>query len=163
MSTLAGPVITAADERHLEALMTVMRAAFEPAYGEAWSALQLAGSLGLATSFARQALDAEGNPIGFTLCRTAGPEVELLLIAVDPEERGQGLGRLLVETACRDAARRGASDMFLEVRENNLGARALYRSAGFRDIGRRVDYYAGSAGVRFAAITMRRQLDDLTC
>ena len=161
MSTLAGPAIALADERHLDALMTVMRASFDSIYGEAWSALQLAGSLGQPGSFARQALDNHNVAAGFTLCRVAGPEVELLLIAVDPRHRGQGFGRLLLETVCNDAYRRGASDLFLEVRENNDAARALYRRAGFVDVGRRADYYAGSTGDRYAAITMRRGLDDL--
>ncbi len=161
MSTLAGPMVTAADERHLDALMEIMRASFDPAYGEAWSALQLAGTLGQDNSFARQAIDARGALAGFTLCRAAGPEVELLLIAVQPQQQGLGFGRLLMETTCQDAFRRGASELFLEVRENNHAARALYRRAGFVDVGRRADYYAGSTGSRFAAVTMRRQLDDL--
>lgn len=161
MSTLAAPAIMAADERHLDALMVVMRASFEPDFGEAWSALQLAGTITMPSSFARQAIDARGLATAFTLCRAAGPEVELLLIAVDPRQRRSGLGRLMLETACRDAWRRGAGEVFLEVRENNLSARGLYQKAGFVDIGRRADYYAGSEGMRFAAITMRRQLDDL--
>lgn len=158
MSTLAGPAITFADERHLEALMTVMRASFDASFGEAWSTLQLAGTMGLSSSFARQALDGHGTATGFTLCRAAGPEVELLLIAVHPEHRGRGIGRLLLDTACEDAYRRGACELFLEVRENNTPARGLYRRAGFLDVGRRADYYAGSQGDRFAAITMRREL-----
>lgn len=162
MSTLAGPVIAPADERHLEALMAVMRTAFEPRYGESWSALQLAGTMGLGSSFARQALGPDGRARGFSLCRSAGVEVELLLIAVDPAERGKGYGLMLMQTACQDAFRHGASELFLEVRENNIAARALYRRSGFVDVGRRSDYYSGSAGERFAAITMRRQLDDLT-
>lgn len=162
LSTLAGPVVAFADERHLDALMDVMRVSFDAAYGEAWSALQLAGTLGQSTSFARQALDGhDATAAGFTLCRTAGPEVEVLLIAVRPRQRGRGVGTLLLETACNDAFRRGASEIFLEVRENNLAARALYRKTGFVDVGRRADYYAGSLGDRYAAITMRRQLDDL--
>jgi ribosomal-protein-alanine N-acetyltransferase len=161
MSTVAGPVIVAADERHLDALMDVMRASFDPSYGEAWSSLQLAGTLGLDASFARRALDNEGVTIGFALCRVAGPEVELLLVAVAPEERGRGLGRLLVETVTRDAARKGAKDLFLEVRENNTAARRLYLSLGFREVGHRPDYYAGHSGTRFAAVTMKRSIDDL--
>ncbi|PZN96737.1 MAG: ribosomal-protein-alanine acetyltransferase [Alphaproteobacteria bacterium] len=161
MSTLAGPVVSHADARHLDALMDVMRASFDPVYGEAWSALQLGGSLGQTGSFARQAFDRDNAAAGFTLSRAAGPEVELLLIAVRPEHRGRGFGRLLLETACNDSLHRGASDVFLEVRENNLPARALYRRMGFVDVGRRADYYAGSSGDRYAAITMRRRLDDL--
>jgi ribosomal-protein-alanine N-acetyltransferase len=161
MSTVAGPVIVPADERHLEGLMMVMRAAFDPAFGEAWSALQLAGTLAMDNNFARRALDADGMTIGFALCRGAGPEVELLLVAVVPRERGRGVGRQLVDTVSADAARRGASDLFLEVRENNLAARRLYRSLGFVDVGRRPDYYAGADGNRYAAITMKRSIDFL--
>ncbi len=161
MSTLAPPVITFADERHLESLMMVMRASFDSAYGEAWSTLQLGGSIGMASSFARQALDREGRAIGFTLCRAAGPEVELLLIAVEPTQRGNGLGQRLVETAIQDSWRRGASELILEVRENNIAARTLYEKSGFRSVGHRPDYYAGSDGTKFGAITMKRLLDDL--
>lgn len=158
MSTLAGPVILDADERHLDALMAVMRVAFDSRYGEAWSALQLGGSLAQDASFARQALGADGGTTGFTLSRAAGPEVEMLLIAVCPQQRGRGVGRMLIDTVCNDARRRGASEVFLEVRENNAAARGLYRKTGFVDVGRRADYYAGVSGERFAAITMRRGL-----
>jgi [ribosomal protein S18]-alanine N-acetyltransferase len=161
MSTLAPPVIAPADERHLDALMAVMAASFDPAFGEAWSALQLAGTLGLETSFARQSLDARGRATGFTLCRAAGPEVELLLIAVHPGERGQGLGRSLVARAFDDALHRGASEVFLEVRDNNLAARALYQHSGFTPVGHRPDYYTGVSGDRYGAITMRKLLADL--
>ncbi len=158
MSTIAGPVITAADEQHLDQLMAVMAASFDPAYGEAWSAVQLAGTLGLEASFARRALDRDGHAIGFALCRVAGPEVELLLVAVVPEARGQGLGRLLVEEMTTQAARLGATDLFLEVRENNQIARQLYDKLGFSEVGRRADYYAGIGGRRFAAVTMKRDI-----
>lgn len=161
MSTIAGPVIAPADERHIDALMEVMRASFDPAYGEAWTALQLAGTLGLEASYARRALDADGRTIGFALCRAAGPEVELLLVAVSPHGRGRGLGRMLVENVIDAAAQRNARDMFLEVRENNLTARRLYHGLGFADVGRRADYYAGTGGTRFAAVTMKRSISNL--
>ena len=160
VSPLIAPVIAPADARHIDALMVVMRASFDPAFGEAWSALQLGGTLALDSSFARQALDAAGVAQGFTLSRSAGPEVELLLIAVHPGQRGNGMGRALINTACLDAARRSASEIFLEVRENNQAALALYRQAGFLEVGRRPNYYAGGTGVRFAALTMRRRLDN---
>ncbi len=160
VSPIAPLVVAPADARHLDALMVVMRASFDPAFGEAWSALQLGGTLALDNSFARQAIDAAGVAQGFTLSRSAGPEVELLLIAVHPGQRGAGLGRALVHAACHDAAVRGALEIFLEVRENNQAALALYREAGFLEVGRRPDYYAGAMGTRFAALTMRRRLDN---
>ena len=160
MSTLALPVIAPADERHLGALMAVMRDSFDPEFGEAWSALQLAGTLGMASSFARQSIDLRGNTVGFTLCRAAGPEVELLLIAVHPDQRGTGIGKMMIETTCSDALLRGASEIFLEVRDNNHPARSLYRRTGFVDVGERPDYYTGATGTKFGAITMRRGLDN---
>ena len=160
VSPLIAPVIVPADARHIDALMVVMHASFDPAFGEAWSALQLGGTLALDSSFARQALDAAGVAQGFTLSRSAGPEVELLLIAVHPGQRGNGMGRALINTACLDAVRRSASEIFLEVRENNQAALSLYRQAGFLEVGRRPNYYAGVTGARFAALTMRRRLDN---
>lgn len=160
MTVLTVPQILAADARHIDRLMMVMSVAFDQQFGEAWSAGQLAGTLMLDGSFARQATDVAGNTIGFTLSRAASVEVELLLIAVAPGQRGGGIGRLLLETVLADAMHRGASEVFLEVRENNVAARQLYRSAGFVDIGSRPNYYTGTAGARFSAITMRRNIHD---
>ena len=62
-------------------------------------------------------------------------------LTVTPEGRGRGLGRFLLRLAKDLATRRGAREAFLEVRESNLAARALYRSAGFSEVGRRPGYY----------------------
>jgi len=151
------PSILPADLGHLDELMQVMRASFDPRFGEAWSALQLAGTIGQENAFALRAI-VDGAVAGFCLCRLAGPEVELLLIAVAPPSQGSGRAQALISSAQRLALSRGATEMFLEVRENNLSARQLYRRTGFHEAGRRSDYYTGSDGSRFAAITMRRQL-----
>lgn len=160
MTVLIDPLILAADARHLDRLMSVMAGAFDPQFGEAWSASQLAGTLLVDGSFARQATDAAGGIIGFTLSRAASVEVELLLIAVVPMQRSGGIGRLLLQTVVADAMHRGASEVFLEVRENNVAARKLYHSVGFVDVGTRPNYYTGIAGSRFSAITMRRSVHD---
>ena len=138
-------------------MMAVMHAAFDPMYGEAWSAAQLAGTLAMPGCWARLALDgAQGG--GFSLCRLIGPDVELLLIAVTPALRRQGVAAALLERACQDAVARGASDLFLEVREDNTAARGLYGRVGFAEVGRRPSYYSGKDGSRRAAITMRISL-----
>ncbi len=160
MTVLSAPQILVADARHIDRLMTVMSVAFDPQFGEAWSASQLAGTLLLDGSFARQATDTEGAIIGFTLSRAASVEVELLLIAVAPQQRCGGIGRLLVQTVITDAMHRGASEVFLEVRENNVAARRLYHAAGFVDVGARPNYYTGTAGARFSAMTMRHRVHD---
>jgi ribosomal-protein-alanine N-acetyltransferase len=62
------------------------------------------------------------------------------------EQQGQGLGRLLLTTACQHARHADAAKMFLEVRVGNGRAITLYESVGFRQIGVRKDYYPGLLG-----------------
>jgi len=54
-------------------------------------------------------------------------------LAVLPAWRGRGLGTALVEALAGHARARGACKLTLEVREDNRGARALYRRLGFGD------------------------------
>ncbi len=142
---------------HLDALMGVMADSFDSRFGEGWSRPQLAGALAIEPNFVRLAME-DGLGLGFSLCRSAGPEVEVLLVAVRPTMQGRGIGGCLLDAAIGDAVLRGAEDIFLEVRENNEAARRLYRSRGFDEIGRRFEYYAGTGGIRFDAVTMRRSL-----
>ena len=136
------------------AVMDVMEAAFDPAYGEAWSAAQLLTLFGLPS--ARVCLARDGDrPCGFSASRVAGPESELLLLAVNPLWRGRGVGRRLIDDWQAWAAREGAEDYFLEMRADNSAVH-LYRDAGFAECGRRPAYYRGGDGVVRDAITMRR-------
>lgn len=148
---LAGP-------RDVPRMGRIMEAAFDPRFGEAWNAMQLAGALGIADTWAQLGFDGD-EPYGFSLTRRVVDEAELMLVAVLPPERGRGLGRRLVEGAIHKARQRGARKMFLEVRDGNSAALGLYQSLGFSVAGRRENYYTGGAGERFDAITMRRDLD----
>ena len=91
---------------------------------------------------------------GFVLSRTAAGEAEILSIAIAPKHRGRGLSRPLLELNLRRLAGLGARTAFLEVDENNAPARALYRRAGFADVGRRKSYYQSGAN----ALVLRRDL-----
>lgn len=150
--------IESAGAAEVPAIVAVMDAAFDARFGEAWTGPQLLTSLGMPETWARLARNADGNAAGFVLTRRVLSEAELLLVAVEPGARGRGLGRRLVDDAAAAAKARGASRIFLEVRDGNDAAIALYHAAGFTIVGRRPGYYAGSAGVRFDAITMRRDL-----
>lgn len=141
--------------------MAVMHAAFDPQYGEAWSSAQLGATLSMPGCWGRLALLGT-QEAGFSLCRAAGPEVELLLVAVNPSFRRQGIGQRLLVRSHEDAIARGATEIFLEVREDNHAAKNLYERAGFSQIGRRPDYYSGKDGSRRAAITMRFALEMLS-
>ena len=138
----------------LAAVMRVMDAAFDPAYGEAWSGAQLLTLFALPSARVCLAWDGEAA-CGFSAARIAGPESELLLLAVDPQFRGRGIGALLIDDWRAWASEQGAEDYFLEMRADN-DAVHLYERAGFAECGRRPQYYRGGDGVVRDAITMRR-------
>jgi len=91
---------------------------------------------------------------GFILSRLAAGEAEILSVAIAPKQRGRGLSRPLLDLNLRRLAGLGARTVFLEVDENNAPARALYRRAGFADVGRRKSYYQSGAN----ALVLRRDL-----
>lgn len=144
-------------------VMAIMDAAFDPAWGEAWTRRQVADSLAFPhTHCTLIAADGEspreGHPaVGFALVRAAPGEEELLLVAVVPEHRGRGLGTRLLERFADHARARGAERIFLEMRSNNPAA-ALYQAQGFEPIGKRKDYYRGFDGRRLDAITFAKSL-----
>ncbi|MEI7713577.1 MAG: GNAT family N-acetyltransferase [Rhodospirillales bacterium] len=120
---------------HAEALAAIHAAAFPP--DEVWSATVIALHVGLPGGFGF--IDARG---GMVLARTIVDEAEILTIGVLPEVRRQGLGRDLLTAAMLRAAATDARAMFLEVAEENTGARKLYTNLGFVEVGRRKRYYA---------------------
>ncbi|WP_294389845.1 GNAT family N-acetyltransferase [uncultured Sphingomonas sp.] len=132
-----------------------MTSAFDPAYGEAWNQGQCLGILSLPDTWLTFA-QVEEVAVGFALNRFLVEEAELLLLAVAPEQRRQGVARALIERTAADAERRGARRLLLEVRADNE-AIDLYRQAQFAEIGRRRDYYRGPSGLR-DAITLARPL-----
>lgn len=91
---------------------------------------------------------------GFLLLRVVADEAEILTLAVDPGARRQGIGRALVAEAAAAAAAAGAVRLFLEVAEDNAGARGLYHGAGFTQAGRRRGYYARSDGAAVDALVL---------
>jgi ribosomal-protein-alanine N-acetyltransferase len=79
--------------------------------------------------------------VGFVIGLMLGAEAEVADLAVSPAMRGQGVGGFLLDFLLAGAAREGVASVFLEVRESNVAARALYVSRAFREVGRRRGYY----------------------
>ena len=145
----------------IDRIMAVMAAAFDPAFGEAWNRRQVSDALVLPNTHyllagADGAEPRESEPAaGFVMSRGTLDEEELLLIAVDPRHRGRGVGTALMERFIAAAEARGATRLFLEMREGNP-ADSLYRRAGFEPIGRRRNYYRSAATGPLDAITYAR-------
>jgi len=135
--------------------MTVMGRAFDPQFGEAWTAAQCTGVL---TMPGAQLLIARSpEPTGFALIRTVIDEAELMLLAVAPEVRGRGIGTSLLQHSIQVATQLRATSYFLEVRSDNAAV-AFYENAGLRQVGVRRDYYRGADGTRRDALTYRLSL-----
>lgn len=143
---------------HVDAIMDVMGVAFDPAFGEAWNRRQVEDALAMpGTHFLLAGADGQpladaGNAAGFTLSRCTLDEEELLLLAVAPPYRGNGIGSALLARFIADARSRGISRMFLEMRDGNPAER-LYRRHGFQNVGRRMNYYRRGTGPSLDAIT----------
>lgn len=75
----------------------------------------------------------DGRVLGYGMLRgwDEGYAVPSLGIAIHPEARGLGLGRLLMEYLHCEARRRGAARIRLKVYPGNTAAVALYRSLGY--------------------------------
>jgi len=116
--------------------------------------------LGLITELERDVasclvLHLSGKVAGYIVSWLIRGEVHLLNVAVHPACRNLGLGRLLMDHVVAWSREQGARKMFLEVRESNAAARALYRRLGFVETGRRKNYYAEE---HEDALTMARRL-----
>jgi ribosomal protein S18 acetylase RimI-like enzyme len=102
---------------------------------------------------------AEGVIVGYAmvLLRKNSSIARLYSLLRSSAHRGRGLGRVLLLAAEQEAAARGASEMRLEVREDNGAARRLYEGCGYVVSARTADYYQDHAD----ALRMRKSLSGL--
>ncbi|MBX6324269.1 MAG: GNAT family N-acetyltransferase, partial [Rhodospirillaceae bacterium] len=126
VSAAEQPELREAGPLDLAALAALHAACF----AEHWDAAALAALLAGPGCCAVLALLAD-RPVGFVMLRTAGGEAEILSIGVDPAFRRRRIGMRLLEAACARAARAGAESLYLEVAEDDSGARRFYGAAGF--------------------------------
>jgi ribosomal-protein-alanine N-acetyltransferase len=84
----------------------------------------------------------ERGIVAYCVIETVADELHIHNLAVRPESRGRGLGRLLLAVALSVGERRGARVAVLEVRESNRPALELYRSMGFAAVALRRNYYS---------------------
>ena len=82
-------------------------------------------------------------------------ELQITLLAVEPEQRRRGLGRTVLKQLLLDATSAGARHAILDVAEDNLGAQALYSSFGFQTVGRRDRYYRDGKNALIQSLEMQ--------
>ncbi len=92
----------------------------------------------------------EGKELsGYIFGWVVGPTAELNRIAVRRKSRGRGIGRALLKAFVERLRAEGVEELFLEVRESNFPAINLYKSFGFKEVGRRENYYSDEDAIVF--------------
>ncbi len=89
-------------------------------------------------------------------------EAHIATIAIHPDYRRQSIGQALLLHALKSALEEGATSSFLEVRESNLAAQAMYRKYGFVATGRRMHYYKDNEEDAILMTASLTQLKSLT-
>ena len=135
----------------LSSLAVLEAACFPDAWGREAIEAHLSSKTGISLIAERC-----GNAVGYLLGLCLPPEAELYRIAVLPTVRREGLGRRIMHGLFDILSKNSVEACFLEVREGNSAARALYNAYGFAEVGRRRGYYKDP---REDALVMRREFD----
>jgi ribosomal-protein-alanine N-acetyltransferase len=93
--------------------------------------------------------------VGYVVALVMADEGEIADVAVAPAARRRGIARALLERMRAEVMEAGVRALYLEVRESNAAARALYDSLGFELVGRRRGYYQHPSE---DALLLRREL-----
>lgn len=111
----------------------------------------------LEAGYYAQIVQQQGKLQGFAIY-LAADVLQLLLIAVEPDMQGKGLGKLLLEQGEQHARQLGLETVFLEVRESNHSAQGFYQRCGYELVGRRKNYYLTASGQREDALLMQKKV-----
>ena len=109
-------------------------------FSDPWSERDVLSSIATEGSMCYAAVR-DGKLCAYILGRIIAPEGEIYRIATLPEYRKRGIAYRLLDYAVKTERGCGLESLFLEVREQNAPARALYLSYGFREVGVRKNYY----------------------
>ncbi|WP_442937700.1 ribosomal protein S18-alanine N-acetyltransferase [Nonomuraea sp. SBT364] len=140
-------------EADLPAVMAIERATFPH---DAWSEGMMRGELADQPRTRHYVVALVGEEIvAYAGLAVAADQADVQTIAVLGTHRGTGIGGAMLSALLQEAGRRGAREIFLEVREDNPVARGVYTHFGFEEIGTRRRYYDDGTD----AIMMRRKLD----
>ncbi len=134
-----------------------------PCFEDAWDNEAMSALLktpGSTALLATQNRNGESLPCGFVLLRAAADELEVLTLAVLPQNRRRGVARALMRALRQHAEKTGTRRIFIEYAQNNLAAHALYKEAGYTQNGVRLNYYKSPDGTLCDAITASLSLHD---
>lgn len=135
-TTRAPIVLRPARDADIDAVLTIEHASF----GDPWNRsafIDLVGDPRVAFLIA----DTGGAVRGYVVAWFVLDEGEIGNLAVANDARRQGIGARLLDGAIAAVRKSDVDTLYLEVRDSNAAARALYASRGFVEVGRRREYY----------------------
>lgn len=148
MSTMTAPALSIrlATRRDLPAMLAIEHASFsDPWSEEAFSTVLALEHMRVFVAEQGEADAAAGTParrlVGYVVALAAGVEADIADLAVATDVRRRGIGRMLLERIIAKLGDEGVRSVYLEVRESNRAARAMYEAAGFAGVGVRRRYY----------------------
>ena len=88
----------------------------------------------------------ERYSIGMVAFNNIYQEMEILRLGIHPEWRKKGLAELMLDRLELFSRKKNVISIFLEVHIANKPAISLYRKKGFKEIGRRKNYFKKPSG-----------------
>lgn len=141
----------------LQQLADVHQAAFAPLKQSGWDAAKIGETLngngGLVTIVSRG-----GHACGFALARLVADEAELITLAVHPAQQRRFLAERMLDILSGALTEKGVQRFFLEVRQDNSAAIALYRKLEFDQVATRKAYYQTQSGAWVDALILAKNL-----
>ncbi|MCC8141518.1 MAG: ribosomal protein S18-alanine N-acetyltransferase [Lachnospiraceae bacterium] len=110
-------------------------------FSEPWTQRGFEQAIAMEQNLFLVAEEPDGPIAGYCGLYAAGDEGEITNVAVSIKMRRQGIGETMLEEILKMAGEQGLSQIFLEVRESNVGAICLYEKFGFEPCGRRINFY----------------------
>ncbi len=108
----------------------------------------------LSSQYDCSVVERDAQLVAFQVVSHVLDEAHLLNIAVAPAMQRRGIAWAMLQRLHQQCQAQGASVIYLEVRDSNVGAQALYRHLGYIETGRRKAYYRTQGGREDAVLMM---------
>ncbi|HEX4978433.1 MAG TPA: ribosomal protein S18-alanine N-acetyltransferase [Acidimicrobiales bacterium] len=129
--------LVAMRRRHLRSVLRIE----SQVYPRPWTLSLFLSELALRSSRYYLVARVDSSVVGYGGLMFSGDDAHVTTIAVDPALHRAKIGSRLLAALAREARRRGAAGLTLEVRMSNERAQAMYRKFGFEPAGVRRNYY----------------------
>jgi ribosomal-protein-alanine N-acetyltransferase len=117
-----------------------LASAIDLGFTDGWNLSVLNSSFDSGRFFGKICLDKD-TPIGFITYSLTNYDADIESVFVLPEKRRLGVAKLLYDSAEESIKKENIEKIFLEVKNTNLSAQALYKKCGFLELSIRKKYY----------------------